>query len=736
VVVFFKDVKVGRLEFQDGKRLRNWYRQQQFYHGRGTVHLHMLIWLTNADSIPFGENIKATVPEEEGALRDLVLGSQLDYDKSGWPQRDDPTAWHDVDKRLLLHHTAQARASHCRAYFEDVLTSLKCHCDVQGSNGKSMILQYCSKYLPKFSSSFSSELVNHEQASGFALSKRILEEYHPMAPEMVCQMANQMLPQCFVGGTIRKVFVPVPIVDDSVRIDKMSKPLSLYLACTWRSEEMSFKEYLRKASRSGTIHQKFKRLHNRLQAETSLEEWINQYHTNGEIMLSPIMYSRVSDKFYGQWLLLNVPFRSLDELWHRSVMKVPRSYRNLALCLHHRGSGFWHRIAEKVRPSLEMEAHKDEKIETLLCMLQAQTEMVEAYLRDELTLAEHPDPIIPQQVHIMGSKQVVLAMEQVVISQHIHDKVQHAMDMREPEEADEAEAWESYWEQKRVFNPGNRSNRVMVVLGPAGSGKTTIIEQAINNAYAKGACVAVGCPTGLLATSYKDKFAHIDVDTLHGLFSLHRADAETRDKMLHLDLIVVDEIGQISQSTFERLMDMWDSAERRPALIFIGDFAQLSGADETRASDSRRWNGDVSIFYLRTMRRCKCPTLKWKLELLRCFQPTKKQLAEILRHKRAPKERDLGDRLQPSLEDIGQIFRETPSTMFATVSRWATLYINGKALEFFFGDKQPEQWVSADPEANPANFEGKKQVWQEPSTLPMHVGLKLTLTRCSDMLGS
>ena len=721
--------KVGRLEFQDGKRHRNYFREAQFYHGRGAVHVHILLWLERLEHIPFDQIIRADIPPEEGPQRDLVLGSQIDWQSSGWPQREKPTEWDQTTEKLLLHHPGQAHTQHCRAYLEDVLEALKCHCDVLGSDGRTMLLQYCSKYLPKFSSSFSNEILSHEQASGFALSRRILEEYHPLAPEMVLQMANQNLPQCFVGGHIRRLSIPVPVVDDeTISFEKPASVIRQYMSCPWRREDMTLKEYLRKASREGTIHQKFKRRHKFLGIKQPLEQWINEVSTRGEVMLSPILYSRVSDKFYGQWLLLNVPFRELHQLWHKCVLKVPKSYRCLTLCLHWRGQAFWRKIAQEVKPSLAIEAHSDAKIENLLAMLQAQTELVDSYLNNELNIQDHPEPVLKCQLHTQGGKALNLALEQVQISQIIHRSVQEALELREPEEADEATAWERYWEQKDASKP-RRAYKAISVLGPAGSGKTTVIEVAINRAYERGANVKVGCPTGLLSTGYKDKFPHIDVDTLHGMFALHRSKHDTLDKMMNIDLLVIDEVGQISQETFERLMEMWDAAERRPAIVFVGDFAQLKGADPRQACDSARWRTDVRVCHLRTMRRCKCEKLRWKLELLRYWTPSNAELRNILRAKRAPKNRDPGDREEPSLDDIRQIFEETPDTVFATISRYATGVINRLALQVLFPDQEPEATVPADPEANPHNFQGKKQVGNEPSQLPIHRGLKLTLTR-------
>ena len=56
------------------------------------------------------------------------------------------------------------------------------------------------------------------------------------------------------------------------------------------------------------------------------------------------------------------------------------------------------------------------------------------------------------------------------------------------------------------------------VLGPAGSGKSTALEVAIRRAAEAGAHVGIACPTGMLASAYREKFPGLDVADLgqHG----------------------------------------------------------------------------------------------------------------------------------------------------------------------------------------------------------------------------
>ena len=139
---------VARLEFQDGKRKRGvGNKPPQFYHGSGRVHVHVLVWLKEKDlqSIDLPSIVRADIPkDEEPELRDLVVGSQLDWQNSGWPRFDGDSIFDAQANIRRLHHPTDAHEKHCRAYLPDTLAGLRCHVDVQSSNGKSMILKYCS----------------------------------------------------------------------------------------------------------------------------------------------------------------------------------------------------------------------------------------------------------------------------------------------------------------------------------------------------------------------------------------------------------------------------------------------------------------------------------------------------------------------------------------------------------------------------------------------------------------
>ena len=270
------------------------------------------------------------------------------------------------------------------------------------------------------------------------------------------------------------------------------------------------------------------------------------------------------------------------------------------------------------------------------------------------------------------------------------------------------------------------------MLGPAGSGKSTAVEVAIQNAAALGANVVIACPTALLAFRYRLKFSNLDTDTLHGFICLHKTEIETLELLQHVDLLVIDEIGQVPTWIFDRLLRLWDATERRTVIVLVGDFCQLRGADPTSVVDSPRWQADVFKSHLRHMRRCKCSALKWKLELLRSSVPDARNLRAILRNHRAPKHRAYGDRKKPNMQDTGQILIETPDTTLVTISRWAVNYLNGLIVRNIFGHRAPLAVLPGEPDTNLNNFHGSQQISWHPSELLIFEGVRVTITRNID----
>ncbi|CAE7455077.1 unnamed protein product, partial [Symbiodinium pilosum] len=393
----------GRLEFQDGKRKRH-VGPAQSYHGSGRAHLHLLVWMKNMDALDWSKVLRADLASHEPELHDLVKDSQLDYDNSAWPLQEGPTTFDRQSHRILLHHPADAKAKHVRAFLPDVLAAMQCHMDVLTGDGRALLLQYVASYAAKFSDSFAQSWLN-EEASAYHLARRILSEYHPLEPEMWLQLGAQHFRQVIATPVMRCLSVRPPWTGPPGEWEQR------YMGCSWREDDCTLLEFMRASNKNGR------------QRST---------RTGGgrrRVAVAARMNSHLKDAYYGQWLVLNVPFRNLDELW------TDRELRNL----------------------------------------------------QEQPLARAP----------------------------------HA-------------------------------GRPLCVLGPAGSGKSTCLEVVVQRAVEAGAQVGVACPTGVLASSYRVKFPDLDVDTLHGMFRLHKPEHETWDLMIDFDLIVIDEVGQLSRDIFER----------------------------------------------------------------------------------------------------------------------------------------------------------------------------------------
>jgi hypothetical protein len=272
--------------------------------------------------------VAATAPQANAPLLSLVEGSQRSYSGSGWPKQEEASHYDAAAKLLKLQHleadyctyNKEGVAEGIRAYMPDPMSGVFCHMDVQAANGCGMLLRYVSTYVPKFSDSFTDQWLN-DSCSGYEVARRVLTDYHPLEPEMILSLAMQWFPQVFAGGSMRRFVVPVPYKKEE------AKEVSLYLACAWKPESMTLLEFLRLTNKDGAVQHKVRKRHAAAVAagETTeaLESWACAQKPKAETLIAASYLSKYNDEYYGQWLVMNRPFKSLDDFWRPELEKVP-----------------------------------------------------------------------------------------------------------------------------------------------------------------------------------------------------------------------------------------------------------------------------------------------------------------------------------------------------------------------------------------------------------------------------
>jgi len=86
------------------------------------------------------------------------------------------------------------------------------------------------------------------------------------------------------------------------------------MQCQWRDENMSLLEFLRKSNDQGAIAGWLTQIWKAQGQPDTIEAFANAFSMSGEKVVACAMGSRLRDKFFGQWLVLHVPFRNPIEL--------------------------------------------------------------------------------------------------------------------------------------------------------------------------------------------------------------------------------------------------------------------------------------------------------------------------------------------------------------------------------------------------------------------------------------
>ena len=704
----------SRLEFQDGKR--KWVPTQK-YHGSGRVHSHSVDFLENLDAIELHTKMAACIPDADTdpLLRGIVLDSQKDWTRSGIPLREEPSAWDAETSKALLHHSEDDYEAHIRPHFPETMEVTKCHEDAQQADGNSALLRYVATYQQKFSSSFAKEWLNDE-ASNYSIARRVLFDHHPLEPEMWLTLFAQKFPQCVMGGTLMDVRAPIPGAD--LKPDFVER----YELCKWRHGSMSLLEFLRKSNAGGGIIQWLKRKHRQSSEDCTVEEFANKYVTRGEKVVAVSYVSRLRDEFYGQWMATHLPFEKLEDLLVDDIVaKVPDRMKHFA-CAMSLGADYWDN-EEQVRQDMELECIGNDHIETVMNFIKAQRHLLGQYLDGHIGLDDELDVDLQEDEEEMrkpAEDRLTLDPQQRQLKHYIDKKVQVAMEARDAVDDETYEA---------IVDAASDKGKIVVVLGPPGTGKTTVVHKCVKKWHRQGARIMFALPTGQLASEMRRVHPDINVDTCHGAFLFHKDLTEALPILTQYDLVVVDELSMLTAEQYDRIYAMWQTAEKLPCIVLMGDFYQLPGPQKppSRICDSAAYTFAKKMHF-DTVHRCKDPALAKKLKALRTSVPSMKLLKKIVKKHRA------WTSTSPTEFDVLQVLREHEKTSMLTCTRRAARELNDLAITVLFKHRHKKMLASlpGDWQDDPSNFgdngEVLKGVEVQPVWIDIFEGMRIVLT--------
>ena len=472
----------------------------------------------------------------------------------------------------------------------------------------------------------------------------------------------------------------------------------------------------------------------------------------GEKVVAAEMYTPTRDRFYGQWLVLNVPFDKITDLFPDAVTsKVPDHLKYLACalkCPHaearatfgdprkEQGSLF----PGKFENELRMYGRTKSYIETVVAMIEANRAIIDLYLQEKLSLFEDAEgrlegegggsrggqagaPGNPEPSYAggqAGGARIKFNDEQV----RVVGRVKEAIDRSKAIEREESSVGLA-----RLLEEC-RKQKAVICTGAPGTGKSTAAFECINYAIAGGGRVLLALPTAQLGSRMREIFSgqrSVAIDTCAAAFSLLNDAVTEAPTLSGYNLIVVDEISQLDQMAFERIYKLWQFVDKEPALLFLGDKFQMCGFGDERPWASALWRRGCFRVDLFEAFRCKDPEF-WKLLMaIRRAKPDDDVFRALTEGRRAWKQK------YPTPEELRKLMDQHPDTTIMTCTRKGAASLNDLATRVLFPRKKPLVTLDADIESNPDNYGSDRRLKPaaelQPRRLKIFRGMKVYLTQ-------
>ena len=228
----------------------NTYFYRFEFQNRGTVHVHLLVWLKDIAKIRL-PLLRGDIPWSEPDLAFQVSSLQRS-DKGALAANENST---DIitltdSKILRLHHPTDAFALNLRGYISSLIPSLRCRMDVQTSDGRSMILRYVTSYVSKWQDAYANDALYSVHVGPNQAAYKHLSCLKPLEPEMWLTLTSTKV--SWMNSRRKKFTVP------AIKRLEQNSVYQKYLSRVIRYSNLSLLEWLRSVDETKTLPRPYK----------------------------------------------------------------------------------------------------------------------------------------------------------------------------------------------------------------------------------------------------------------------------------------------------------------------------------------------------------------------------------------------------------------------------------------------------------------------------------------------
>jgi hypothetical protein len=631
---------------------------------RGTVHMHILVWLKRLQQTRV-EHVRADIPWGDLDSAYVVYNLQKS-DKGSLPinETDTEVQTENGVSILKIRHPAEAFAHNIRGYISTILPALQCRMDVQFSDGHGMLLKYVSSYVTKAHDAYNSGALYTVHTTPYQAAFRYLKEMAPLEPEMWLSLSSKKI--AWTPHRLKRFYVPLP------EFASTNKILQAYWSRTESLDRLSLLEWLREVDTLKTQPVLYKK---------------------GKTLVGARQTSVFRDKYFFQDMLLHMPHRSTNDFDIPGVEKIPQVIRYFVCALHHRRSVWMNE--QNIRSLFDLEGHKSWYVANILAHIESLKDLYTLYQKRVISFGELITPSVSD--HVLDPKQqlVVSLVKRMLNKRKNHyESIACALDRFDSDDENEEDdedllpGTDCLPDEIHVHNECDELldwRKFLLVVGRAGTGKSFTLIKVIDACISMTGNVFVATPTGFLATQFKDQFPDdIDTDTIHAAFHypVSQQDRPSYNwNLSNYDLIVIDELSMVPVKIFEHVLATVSELPIRPIVLLAGDDCQLQPIEKV----------DGKIQTTKTaMRSDQLRSITTKVILTEQHRNDDDEYGKFLTHIRSWRpSQHLLDQIQkdrilfyeePTDEDILQALINHPNSTVITVSHKAANRINKVVL--------------------------------------------------------